>query len=269
MSKIIRLAEPKFYNEEFLLEHPKLEEVINVHLEVSTGLILLKHCPIKGLVIHMYWTLDQVNEFIKTLSIAWVQPIKYLRICHADRLYCVIFNDKISIKHPTIKRFKLSKIKNHHFKKICEPDRSPNYICSNPPKVVMDLEQELRNEGSKILTTTLVKIPEDIWLPSSNLYSCYYKIVTPLWLTYLMLSRPYIEIHRGDEITYSFTKDNPFANYFPDMLYNSLTLREILERYVVMSKPFIYAYKEWIDPVYLALLEVETVVLGRSIGCHI
>jgi hypothetical protein len=267
--KFIYLIEPKSYTEEFLRDNPKLEEVVNVHIDISTGSILLKHQPIKGLVIHMYWTKDQIDNYIKTLSIAWVQPIKYLRICQEDKLYCVIYKDKISIPHSTIKQFKLAKIKNAHFRKLCEPDRFPNYLYSDPPKVVRDLDQQLKNEGSKVLSTTLIRVPDYLWTPTSNLYTSKYKIVTPLWLTYLTLSRTYIEITRNDETHYFFARDNPFSNYFPDMLYSSLTLKEVLYRYITVSKSFIYKHQQWIDEVYLALLEVETIVMGRSIGCHI
>jgi len=214
-----------------------------------------------------------IETFISQLAVAWVQKIKYLRIYGKNGLHCTIYKDRILNRYSSKASFKkihITALKQEYYNKISYS--SNVYRNTSAPKVIMNLDEQLRLEGSKIQSLTLIHVPLDFDMPSYGSFGMRYRIVTPLWLTYNILSQDNIQIDKKQEIFYK-RKPNKverytYINYFPE-LYHGMRLQDVLERILqLFSKHVAIEYLEWLDEIYLSLLEVETIHFGKQIKCH-
>lgn len=269
MDHVLTYNEPVFKDESFLTNHINLTKCLNLHVRITDGKDLFEHSPIEGLIVHVD-NLD-LDDFMKKLSVSWIQRIRYLRIVRNDKVVYSIINDKIygEGRHLYFKKVDLDKVREHHFNKIAVLDKAQRYIKTDPPKIIIDLDKQLRLENSTIYSNTIVYLPTHIPVPNlEGFISPKYKIITPLWLTYMILSRPYVIIVKEDVIRYRFKRRNPYMELFPEMVDSKgLTIQEVLSVFIRLFKP--YPYLQWIDNLYLTYLEVETITLGRLIECHI
>lgn len=268
----LKFPEIKLYDEAFLRHYPKLRRVVNVHITFTSGIHIINHIPIEGLVLHCDLEPELIDAFINKLSVIWVQKIKYLRVYGKNGLHCTIYKDKILNKYSSktyFKKINITAHKQEYYNKISYSNNLYSYTLA--PKVIIDLDEQLRLEGSKIQSLTLIQVPLDFDMPSYGSFGMRYRIVTPLWLTYFLISQDNIQTDKKQEIIYRMKSNSSrytYTNYFPELHYG-MRLQDILERIIqLFAKQIATDQIEWLDDIYLSLLEVETIHFGKQIRCH-
>jgi len=260
------MDEVTIYEEDYIKEFPKLKSVINIHLNLNDGKTLLRHIPINGLVVRCNWDDDVITMLIRSLAVTWTKKIKYLRIMKNNVMYCVIYNDKITIKHVSFRKLSLQSTIENYYEKISGDD---NLFWTELPKQILDVNRQQHLELNNLHYDTFVMLSLDIAFedpPSRKMFGYRYRIVTPLWLTYYILTRDNITIVKGDIMLFRLNRtDKRYIRFHG--FENGLTLGNVYSTVLsILSK--CNACINHCDTVYRSLIAVETLYMGKLIKCH-
>ena len=270
---------PTVFDEEYIKDKPKLKTVVNLHLRLDDGKTLLQHIPISGLVVlccsdqtHLSsWSELDVLNLIKAMAVTWTKKIKYLRIVHDSRLYCTIYNDRITIRHKSFKRLSLNDTLINYFEKISNDNM---LFWTDPPKQILDVDKQQRLEGNVLFHNTFISLPKALTFEDESvkkLFGYRFRVITPLWLTYYILTRENVIVIKDSQMLFKMEclgRQRLILDYFHDFD-KGLTLSEVYYNVIrLLSKCERDLGSYYIDDMYMGLINVETIHMGKLIKCH-
>lgn len=237
------------------IDIPK-EIIRSIGLHVRCKDEILTHVPIEGLIMHLNDDID-AGYFISLLSCSWLKKIKYLRIWQCNAEICVIYSDKINIKHNSFSYLKKNSFLAKYYRKISNIDNS-NLIFTDPPHEIKEFFSHGLKPNRLILVT-----PEYLRRIGINNKSICYRncIVTPIWILYFITSN----------LKRSTTEDGR-PLFKRNKAWNTLTdLLKIIYSDINRGEELRYLSDEeikYVDDIYLECLSLDILYFGRISKTH-
>lgn len=251
------LTSDMYADETFLSTQPNLRHSALLHINVTDGTHLFNHLPVEGL--HIHYNNDDIDVFLRRMSVSWIHTISYVTIWHRDKYYATIYNDAITINHPCFRRLKTtSALLKYH-----ESLTDRHLIYSEPPKVIQDLEKQLQREHSPITCFTFIRMPPQFEIQRDDSYGSKHRIVTPLWLAYYLIYHDNTYTDKGNEVRYYLDSPRRYIEYLD---VDGVTLQDLVKQLLRHFKPYTIDYP---DIFYKELITIETLHYGRLIRCNI
>lgn len=222
---------------------------IGLHVRCSTE--ILRHVPIEGLVMHIDDDVD-ISYFISSLACSWLKKIKYLRIWQCNVEICLIYSDKINMKHNSFTYLKKDRFLMKYYKKLSGVENS-NLIFMDPPHEVREFFSYGLKPNRLIIATPEYLMRIGICYSSICYRNC---VITPMWLLYFITYNSRRRIMEDGRPLFKLHKTwNTLTNILK-MIYCDLNKREEL-RYLLDEEV------KYVDSIYLECLSLDILYFGR------